>query len=186
MLIWFVATALAAMWFTFRDPAIDHRMIVLGALAPDAVDLVVSVFRPGGTAAAAGALHTLAAPVTLLAAVMLATVGRRHTRRRWLMLPIGIFWHLVFDGAWASPALFGWPFGGTVDDSAGGGALYAAALPTAQRSLTLNLVLELAGVVVLAWLWRRWGLSDARRRAVFRRSGRLDPDLPALARGRSR
>ena len=31
MFLWFIGAALTAMWFTFRDPAIDHRLLILGA-----------------------------------------------------------------------------------------------------------------------------------------------------------
>ena len=182
MLFWFVATALVAMWFTFRDPAIDHRMVALGALVPDAFDFLVSGIASGfaGSGATgfeaieieAGLAHALITPVVVLIAVMLLTLGRRHVRRRWLMLPIGMFWHLVFDGVWASPALFGWPLSGE--------ALYDQALPLAQRGLLTNVIFEVVGLLLLAWLWRTWGLKDQTERALFWRNGRLNNSLPSL------
>lgn len=172
MFVWFVATALVAMWFTFRDPVIDHRVVALGALLPGGVDLVVSLFYranadPGTPAAiTAGLAHALVTPVAILLLVMVATLGRRHARRRWLMLPIGMFWHLVFDGAWATPDLFGWPFGNA--------GLYELAFPLAERSLVANLAFEVVGVLGLLWLWHIWGLSNPATRARFWRSGRFE------------
>ncbi len=164
------------MWFTFRDPAIDHRMVALGALLPDALDLAIGAILGAfySTNSYAGLTHTLLTPVVVLIAVMVLTLGRRHVRRRWLMLPIGMFWHLIFDGAWASPALFGWPLSGE--------PLYDQSLPLVQRGLITNLVFEVVGVLLLAWLWRTWGFKDQTRRALFGRTGRLDSTLPALQR----
>ncbi len=173
MLIWFVATALVAMWFTFRDPAIDHRIVALGALVPDAVDIPLSaLFGEESVWDRAGFAHALVIPVAVLVAVMLMTLGRRVARRRWLMLPIGMFWHLVFDGAWASPALFGWPFSAE--------ALYTQGLPLAQRTLIANVAFEVVGVLLLVWLWRTWGLKDQSRRSLFWNTGRLDSSLASL------
>ena len=156
MLLWFVATSLAAMRWCFGDPAIDHRLIVAGALLPDVMH-----------AATGGApfTHSLALPASGLVAVMLATVGRRRTRRRWLALPIGVFWHQVFEGAWIQPALFWWPVGG---DTAG------ATLPLAARSVWLIGIMELVGLAGCWWIWRASGMAhSSAARADFWRAGRL-------------
>ena len=87
MLLWFVGTALIAMWFTFRDPAIDHRLVIVGAVLPDAVDAL---------SVKTNLMHTLAAPIVLMMGLMVCTIGRRRFRRHALALPIGIFWHSVF------------------------------------------------------------------------------------------
>ncbi len=169
MLFWFVGTSLSAMHATFRDPAIDHRVIVLGALLPDVVDLTTAwALSLGGSGfrATAGVMHSLAAPVCLLVVVMATTVGRRRARRRWLALPIGVFWHLVFDGAWLTVAVFGWPL---VDP----GALHTHQLFVAARPLWLNAALEVAGLLLLVWLWRVYGLHAPEARRSFARTGRL-------------
>ena len=95
------------MWLVFRDPAIDYRLVVVGALLPDLVD------APFG---GARVLHTLVASVVLLVGVMLATRHRRRARRRLLAVPIGTFLHLVLDGMWTRTETFWWPFlGRTLD-----------------------------------------------------------------------
>ena len=157
MLLWFVGTALVAMWFTFRDPAIDHRLIILGCLLPDVIDRLYGK---------AWLLHTLSAPIVLMGTLMLATIGRRHYRRRVLALPIGVFWHLVFDGAWMNTELFWWPATGLTFTNTG--------IPADGRAFTLILLLELLGLVALCWTWRRMGLTNSARRKLFGRTGRLD------------
>ncbi len=155
MILWPAGMALALVWSVFRDPALDHRVVILGALLPDLVD---------GPFGGARVLHTLAASAVLLAVVMLVTRAHRAGRRRWLALPIGTFAHLVFDGAWTRTATFWWPLFGTS---------FGDALPALSRGLPLLVLQELVGAAVLAWFWHRFGLADAAVRAKFLRTGRV-------------
>lgn len=168
MLLWFVATSLLAMRWSFGDPAIDHRLIVAGALLPD-----VLYAATGG----ASVTHSLTLPAAGLAAVMLATMGRRRARRRWLALPIGVYWHQMFDGAWTQPNLFWWPFGGVSAPTT---------LPLASRPVWLIVAMELAGFAGCWWVWRSAGLAqEPAKRADFWRAGRLRyPAGPFQQRGR--
>ena len=160
MLLWFAGGALVAVWQVFKDPAIDYRLVMAGAVAPDLVDGVL-----GG----ARVLHTLAFSVALLGGVMLATRGRRGSRRRLLALPIGTFLHLVLDAMWARTEVFWWPASGLSFDGAG--------LPSLSRPALLLAVQEVAGAAALAWWWARFRLGDPGRRAHFLRTGRLGRDL---------
>ncbi len=157
--------ALVTVWLVFRDPAIDHRVLLLGALLPDLVD------APFG---GARLLHTLAASAALLVAVMLLTRrarsgrSRRHLRRRWLFLPVGTFLHLVFDGMWARGEQLWWPLlGGTLDGP----------LPALDHGVAILVLQEAAGALALLWCWRRFGLAEPQARASFLRTGRLPRDV---------
>ena len=159
MFLWFVGTAIATVWYVFRDPRFDYRLLVVGSVLPLADALFDGV----------RVMHTLAFGLVVLTVVMLATVGRRPARRLWLGLPIGVLLHLVFDGAWTDPDLFWWPLGGwSFDDTW---------LPEASRGWW-NVPLELIGVAILAWVWRTARLGDPARRAAARRSGRLFAETP--------
>ena len=57
-----------------------------------------------------------------------------------------------------------WALGGTSFDG--------ASLPSFDR-MTLNIVLELLGMVAVAWMWRIHGLSDAGARRQFLATGEL-------------
>lgn len=160
MLLWFAGGALVAVWQVFKDPAIDYRLVMAGAVAPDVVD---------GAWGGARVLHTLAFSVVLLGAVMLATRGRRGARRRFLALPIGTFLHLVLDAVWARTEVFWWPLSGL---SFGG-----AGLPSLSRPAALLALQELAGAAALAWWWARFRLGEPERRRYFARTGRLGRDL---------
>lgn len=160
MLLWFAGASLVIVWQVFRDPAIDHRLVVAGALVPDAVDGLVGGPR---------FLHALAAPVVVLVVVMLATRGRRVRRRRLLALPIGLFLHLVLDAMWARTETFWWPAFGVGFPGDG--------LPSLSRPAPLLLALEVAGAVALAWFWGRFRLREPARRRTFLTTGRLGRDL---------
>ena len=160
MLLWFAGTALIAMWFTFRDPAIDHRLIIAGALLPDVVDVFL-----GRT----NLMPTLAAPILLLMGLMICAIGRRQFRRHALAVPIGMFWHSVFDGAWMNTEAFWWPFTGLTSGQTN--------IPLAERDLLLVVVMEIIGLALLTWSWRLMGMSQPARRRLFLRTGRIDRDL---------
>ena len=154
MVLWFVGTAIVTVWFVFRDPRFDYRLLVVGSLLPSVVDVWF-----GG----ARVLHSLTFSVVLLAVVMLATRGRRALRRTLLGLPLGTLLHLVFTGAWTDTATFWWPFSGGFDD---------AALPEADRGWW-NVVLELVGAVLVVWVVRRARLADPANRRRFWSTGEL-------------
>ncbi len=159
MILWPAGVALGLAWLVFRDPAFDHRMVVVGALLPDLLD------APFGGARLA---HTLLAPVVVLAAVMAATSGRRHLRRSLLAVPIGMFAHLVADGMWARTEAFWWPFFGRS---------LAGPLPALDHGLAVLVLEELAGAAIVAWCWNRFRLADPQIRRRFLRTGRLPRDI---------
>lgn len=155
MVLWPVGVALGLVWVVFRDPAFDHRMLVVGALLPDLVD------APFGGARLA---HTLLAAVVVLAMVMVGTRGRRRARRSLLAVPIGMFAHLVADAMWARTESFWFPaFGGPLNDP----------LPALDHGLAVLALKELAGLVVVVWCWNRFGLGDPAIRRAFLRTGHL-------------
>ncbi len=167
MFLWPAGMALLTVWLVFRDPAIDHRVVLLGAVLPDVVD------APFG---GARVMHTLAASAALLVLVMVLTRrsrsgrSRRHRRRRWLFLPVGTFLHLVFDGMWARSEEFWWPvLGGALDGP----------LPALDHGLAVLALQEVAGALVLVWCWRRFRLGERGAREAFLRTGRLPRDAAA-------
>ncbi|MEN3315223.1 MAG: hypothetical protein V7605_1457 [Acidimicrobiaceae bacterium] len=161
MILWPCGMALVIVWAVFHDPAIDYRMVMLGALVPDIADAGL-----GG----ARAFHTLAFGVVSLGVVMVATRGHRAARRRWLFVPVGIFLHLVLDGMWARTDAFWWP--------AFGWSLHGR-LPFLDHGVAVLCAEELAGAVALAWFWNRFRLGDAEVRARFWRTGRVPRDAVA-------
>lgn len=154
MFFWFIATAILAVSFVFRDPGFDYRLLMVGSVVPLLDGLV------GGV----GALHSVTVSIVLLAVVMLSTTGRRPIRKVLLGLPIGMILHLVFDAAWTDTDVFWWPFTGweLTDDE----------LPVVARGW-VSLALEAIGIALFVYVWRSAGLGDDERRRWFRRTGQL-------------
>ena len=125
MLFWFIGTSVASVWSVFRDPKFAYRWVIVGALTP--VFSVVTV-------------------VGFLIAVMLSTIGKnvskKTVRKNFLALTIGLFMHLVFDGAFLSTKMFWWPLAGL--------SLDGYAIPLIERGF-LNIPLEIAGVGLILW-----------------------------------
>ena len=160
MLLWFVGGAPAIVWNVFRDPAIDYRLVVAGALLPDVVDAPL-----GG----ARYLHSLLFSVVLLLGVMVGTRHRRRLRRRLLAVPVGTFLHLVLDAIWTRRQVFWWPLFGV--------SFHDQRLPSIDHGWLVVAVEELAGAVLLVWWWRRFHLTEPERRRAFVRTGRLPRDV---------
>lgn len=161
MFLWFIGAVTVAVVVVFRDPRFDYRLLAVGALAPDIVDATV-----GAALGGALVLHSVLASIVVLTLVMATTVDRRPARRRWLALPIGMFLHLVVDGAVDDARVFWWPLGGP--------SFADARLPVVERGWW-NVPLEMLGAVAIAWLWRRHDLRDPSRRAALREHGQLLP-----------
>ena len=170
MLLWFFGTAIVAVWFVFRDPNFDYRLLCVGAIVPDMVDVCF-----GG----ARAFHSLTVSIAVLLAVVIASAGRKRWRKRALAIPIGMMLHLVFDGAFSNTKLFWWPIGGV--------HFHGDRLPSVQRGW-FDIVLELLGAAMLVWVWRTFGLASHERRARFWRTGALEPltSSPPVSRSRRR
>jgi hypothetical protein len=154
MFVWYLVLSVVGVWAVFDSPALDYRLVMVGAVLPVA-EIVLG--RPGP-------LHSLVTAVVVLCGVMLATRGRRLVRRRLLGLPIGLFAYLVLSGTWADTDAFWWPLTGF--------ALSGAEPPELARG-GVSLLLEIVGVAVALWWFPRVGLDDASHRASFRATGQL-------------
>lgn len=161
MVLWFAVMSVLGVHAVFRDDRMDHRFVLGGALLPDAADFAV---RQG-----VGPFHSVVVGVGLLFAVVLATIGRRRTRKRWLALPIGIFAHQILDGAWTDTTSFWWPLTGF--------ALHGR-LPVVTHGLAVGVVEEAIALAAGVWIWRSFGFAHRARRAAFLRTGHLPPRRP--------
>jgi hypothetical protein len=154
VLIWFLVTAPFLVAEIFKSPMVDYRLVAFGALLP----LVELGFDT------AFVLHTLLAPVLVLTAVMVTTMGSRLVRRRLLGVPIGMFFHLVLDGTWTSATLFWWPaFGLSFEGE-----------PVPETTfIGWRLLLEVIAVAIGVVAYRRYDLADEAKRARLVKSGHL-------------
>jgi hypothetical protein len=156
MLLWFVATSVLTIHVVFGDPRFDYRWLIVGSVVPVVADMI------GGWTSMVSAVS---AGVVVLAAVMLATIGRREVRRRMLGFPIGMLLHMVFGGSWNTTEVFWWPFAGV--DLSDAPALAGQRWP-------VGMFLEVLGLLGCVWIIRRNSLADATRRRDFLSDGRLE------------
>lgn len=163
MLLWFVGTSWLAVWFVFRDERFDYRMLTAGALVPDLVD----------AAAPGRPFHSVMTGIVVLGVAMVATRRRAAARRWWLAAAIGMFLHLVFDGAFARTAEFWWPLGGPIGET--------QAVPWMARPAT-SIALEVLGALMLYRFGRAHGLVSREGWAVLWRTGCLGGSVGAKGR----
>jgi hypothetical protein len=159
MILWFAGVSFVFVWWVFRTPALDYRLVMLGSVLP------IGEFVFGGPRL----LHTLLAPVALLTLIMLATQKRRLVRRRWIGIAIGLLMHLVLDGIWARKEVFWFPFLGL---DIGSGADWTG-LPEFGHSFGVSMLLELIGAACLVWAWRAFDFADPVKRSRFIGTGHL-------------
>jgi hypothetical protein len=155
VLLWFIGLGPLVVWTVFRSPALDLRVVMAGSL----LALLDGLF--GGPRV----LHSMTGAVVALLVVMLATRRRRLLRRVLLGIPIGLFVHLLLDGAWVDTDTFWWPFTGwSFDDDQ---------LPEVARG-GWTILMEVVGAAALWYGYRTFGLADPARRERFFRTGRVD------------
>jgi len=142
MFLWFIGAALAMVWFVFRDAYFPFAWVAIGAVLPDVLGLLPGAIAP---------VHSIVVVVAYLTVAMLFTIGRRPVRKKALALAFGLFMHLVADFVFAETRLFWWPLGGL--------DVEATRLPTFDRPLAVNLLLEVVGVALVVWFLRRLAVA---------------------------
>ena len=169
MIFWHMGLAAAIVYVTLGRSRIDYRWILVGAIAPDVVDGVLSltVYEAGS---GRGVAHSILAVVIVAVGVLL--FARGATRLSMFGLAVGWLLHLVGDGMWGSPETFLWPAFGT------------AFSPIPVEPYSWDLLIhpldhlttwggEALGLFVLIYLGAAFELGDKTRRARFLQDGRL-------------
>jgi len=154
MFFWFAGFSFLIVAKVFASPVVDYRLVILGALFP-----TVEMFIGGPWV-----LHSLATPAALMVVVMLGFSGKRLKQRQWLGFPIGMFLYLVLDRAWTRTSLFWWPFSGLDMQNMG---------TPEWESIPVLVLMEIAGLMALAYSVRRYKLFDQEERALFFTKGHI-------------
>lgn len=169
MFLWHIAGAILLFRYVFRDPKVDIRFLVIGAILPNLIDKPLGTLLAPSLGSDRLIGHSLLFGTAIMVVVLLAT-RRGRVRRRWMALAVGALFHLVLDGMWTSGQTFLWPFLGT--EFAAGVQPYWEGF--VDRELTLLTIgQELVGAAYLTLLWVRSGLGDPAVRRQLLESGRL-------------
>lgn len=163
--LWHIGASTAFTRYAFRDEAMDLRFLALGAVLPDLLDLPIGIMWWNTWHAPRLFSHGLVFGSVLMVAVLITT-KRGTTRKRLMLVAVGVLLHLALDSMWQQPETLWWPFLGT-EFSSTGFDTYGQYLADLVRSPTLY-VGELVGLTYLAFLWRRseLGISAARKRLL--------------------
>ena len=171
MLFWHLGATLFLFRWVFRDPKVDVRFLLLGAVFPDLVDLTLgTILFPDRFSTGELWFHSLLAASAYMAMV-LALTRRGRRRRAFMAFGIGWLFHLLLDGMWLEAEVFLWPFFG-LQIPPGQAPFWPLAWERAMSD-PWRWVLEAVGLAYLIWLWFATGLSRADRRESFLETGRL-------------
>lgn len=174
MLFWHVGATTAFIRYAFRDPLMDLRFLALGAILADLIDLPIGILMWDTWGTVRLAAHSLVFAAAVMVGVLIFT-RRGLTRKRWMLLAVGVLAHLAFDAMWQDPETLWWPFLGW-EFTASGFATYGdyVANLIADPRLWIS---EIAGVGYLILLWRRSGLSSAEARQELMTSGTVSAPI---------
>jgi hypothetical protein len=155
---------------------VDARWVAVAAMLPDIIDKPLRYFiAPAFTQSNTRTVgHSLTVIVVGMVLVLLLRRSIRGAGVVALVLPL----HLFLDGMWGPDLRVSllWPWAGNAFpplDEVGMAGLWNHLV----RNLSdpVNLAGELAGILVLGYLWRWCGLSSAARRAQVWQTGVLAP-----------
>ena len=149
MFIWFVVASILIVATVFQSGATDYRFVVIGSVLP----LIEAPIGPGP-------LHSMIGATAVLVVVL--CVRGRILRRQLLGIPIGVMCHLVLDGAWNQASVFWWPLAGTSP----------SVIPEVNH-WGLSLLLELGGLALGVFAYKRFDLHNETNRQRFLKTGRL-------------
>ncbi len=168
MLFWHIGASVGFVRYAFRDPAMDLRFLVLGAVLPDLIDLPIGIAAWESFRNVRLVAHSMLFAVVILVAVLIAT-RRGPWRKRLILLAVGAFLHLALDAMWATPGTLWWPFIGSGFEPTEF-ATYGDYLSNLMRNPIMWLG-EVAGAAYLIVLFVRSGLGSASARSQFLRTG---------------
>ena len=158
MLLWFAGLSFIIVATVFASPAIDYRLIIIGSLVP-----VIEMVLEGPWV-----LHSLLAPVLVMAFVMIAFQGKRLKQRKWLGIPIGMFLYLFLDRAWTKADLFWWPLSGF--------QINKADAPTWEDPALLVLM-EVAGLLAAIYGVIKYKIYEKENMKLFFKTGRIQRQM---------
>ncbi|HEX2239530.1 MAG TPA: metal-dependent hydrolase, partial [Actinomycetota bacterium] len=168
MVLWHAGVGALITYLSLGRRRIDYRFVLLGAVAPDAIDGLVALWL--SLPALRGPAHTLLAVVAATIAIVVFLRGER--RLAVFGLAVGWLTHLVADGMWAAQKTLYWPAFGKAFDTVPVEpyALDLFARPWAHLS---TWGAEIVGAAILLWFWVAFRLGHENRLRVWLTDGYL-------------
>ena len=174
VLLWHAGATIAFTRYTFRDPQMDLRFLVLGAFLPDLIDTPIGFALWPSVQNVRLVAHSLLFAALIMVVVLLLT-RRGRPRKRWMPVAIGVLFHQVFDAMWRQPETLWWPFQGWAFSSTG----YATVSEYLTWLVTdpTTWLLEAVGLAYLVFLAYRSNLTQRDTLAAFFKTGRVQAPI---------
>jgi membrane-bound metal-dependent hydrolase YbcI (DUF457 family) len=174
VLLWHAGATIAFTRYSFRDPQMDLRFLVLGAVLPDLIDTPIGFALWPSVQNVRLASHSLLFAGVIMAVVLVVT-RRGRPRKRWMPVAIGVLLHQVFDAMWREPETLWWPFQGWEFSSTGFATVseYLTWLVTDPTTW----LLEAVGLAYLVFLAYRSKLTHRATLAAFFKTGRVQAPI---------
>ena len=163
MFFWFIGTAVLAVWYVFRDPRFDYRLLVVGSVLP----LADALFAPGDGPGMRW-MHSLVFSVALLVA---RDGGDGGSASRGASCCSGSRSARSCTSCSTAP--------GRRPTCSGGRSAAGTSVNTSCRRPSAaggTVVLEVVGLAIVVWIWRRQRLAEPDRRR------RRSADRPSVRR----
>lgn len=171
MLFWHLGATLWLFRWIFKDPKVDLRFLLLGAILPDLIDLPIGTLLLADRYSTGELWFHSLTLASIYMVVVLLTTRRGRRRRAFMALGVGWLFHLLLDGMWTDAEVFFWPFFGW--DLPAGEAPYWPLAWERAMSDPWRWVKEAVGLAYLVWLWIATGLNRPERRRSLLETGRL-------------
>jgi membrane-bound metal-dependent hydrolase YbcI (DUF457 family) len=171
VIFWHAGASIAIARATFRDPRMDLRFLVLGALLADLVDTPIGLALFDRFHSVRLITHTLLVSAVVMVAVVAGT-RRGRPRKRWMPIAIGMLLHLILDAMWQDQETLWWPFLGLEFTPSGASSAgdYVVSVLTDPRVWAL----EAIGLAYLLVMGVRAHLADPEARSRLLATGTVD------------
>ena len=168
MFFWHIGASVAFIRYAFRDPVMDLRFLVLGAVLADVMDLPAGILFWSRFETPRLIGHSMVFAFAVMALVAVFT-RRGPVRKQWILLAVGLLLHLALDAMWRSPETLWWPFFGW-EFTFSGHETYLSYAASVLGSPAMWLS-EIAGLTYLVILWKKSELSTRNARERFMATG---------------
>ena len=98
MFFWHIGLSISFFRYVFKDFSADLRFLIIGVILPEIIYISLNLMNFSEIYSQIG--HTLLFAILSLIFVMILTKRDTQLRRNFLLIVIGVFFHLLFDFMW--------------------------------------------------------------------------------------
>ena len=107
MFFWHIGLSISFFRYVFKDFSADLRYLITGVILPEIIYISLNLMNFSEIYSQIG--HTLLFAILSLIFVMILTKRDTQLRRNFLLIVIGVFFHLLFDFMWLRQQILFFP-----------------------------------------------------------------------------